>query len=249
MTKMMCAIALYNLNRILSSRIKKHTLFYGIVVGISTGFIVVFSVVYMFTDIVESGSSYEEVVFYNCVTFLVVMTDVLFICLRFGAKTFIEQMHLTLFPIRIYRKILLNLMILTIDYRSIPYLALALLVFIKQTLQAHLVSAFMSASFILFLFINVTLWTYLLFFSAGSIMEKYRSNVIIFFTLSTVFYNAALVFKHGILITIVPLTSYAGTGVYIVAMGGMIESVFLLSLLVLDAAAGMLFLVSTYIRR
>jgi hypothetical protein len=86
-------------------------------------------------------------------------------------------------------------------------------------------------------------------YTSGDYFKNHRSNTTIIFILLVLFYNAALNYKHGLLINIVPITSYAGTGLFYLSTGDVVNSLPYLGLLVVFLLAGYGVLTLTYERQ
>jgi hypothetical protein len=96
---------------------------------------------------------------------------------------------------------------------------------------------------------NITIWMNNLLFSTGSYFKEHRSNAIMIFIIFGFFYNVSLNYKHGLLTNIVPVTSYAGTGLFFLSTGDVMSSLPYIGLLVVFLLAGCGVLTLTYERQ
>jgi len=249
MEKYINVIRLYDLNNRLSKKVKKYSLFYGLAILLWSIFFMIFFGITLFTNFIEFIDTYEMQLFYNELIYLFVCVDILMLCLRFGSQTLIEPIHILLYPMSVTLKSSLNIFILLCDWRCIPYIILTGIIALKLIVQMYIIEMFVSMIIMFLLMVNITIWMYLLFYSSGSYFKDHRSNVIIISSLAYLFFSVTLKYNHGMLGNIVPVTSYAGTGLFYLSTGDVLSSLPYLALLVVFLLAGYGVLTLTYERQ
>jgi len=230
---------LYNINKVLSKRVRKRSWFYVVLVSLLCFFVSVFIGMTLFTGLVDFDREEDYKAMFSFFVVLVFMFDMLPTIIRVQNKALIEPHHINIFPIGRWEKFLFQLVLLVVDYKSILYLCCSLIFVFLYLKKLAYISALLSAiSWILF-FLSVATWYIIFFRVAGGILTKYRQHAIALFLVLVIVINTINISKRYYLYSSVPVLSFLGNGLYALTINDLATAIINLFLLALTLAAGL----------
>lgn len=203
-------LTFYATNRKLVRYVKWKPWFYFFAIGLICLALIVATIASLFIE--PPGNTGYKTSF-GFIAFFVAFFDLVAIILRIQSRSFIEPHHLALFPISKWRKLLFQISLLLIDYKTFIYISVMVcfvLFFVSNSLY---IAALVSIPVWVLLLIAISSWIMVIYAFAGKYLDKIGDKI----QFLGLFFIAALMCIQlfgDTALTKIPVINYTGNMLY-----------------------------------
>jgi len=208
---------LLDIDKKLRYRVSNNKWFYTLWMGIASLLIVFISYVsYNERHLIE-----DKVISFSLLAALLIIFDILALLLRINNRTFIEPIHLNIYPISKWQKFKFHFLLLLLDHKTalyiITFLSVSLIYFQNNVLYGFVLTVWF---WLLLLLVMIT-WTIVVYNAAGQLILKHRKNISNLVLLLLVMPILLSQFFEISALTKIPLVGNMGWGLYGILVNNM----------------------------
>jgi hypothetical protein len=224
---------LYKLNGVLSRRVWKNSLLYSLLVAVVSIVVLIFMGVPVLTKIVtfENKKELGDLVSFSVLVILIM--DFICTALRFQSKSFLEPVHLSVFPVSRWQKLILRFIMMISDMKIAICLSGCLVLVLFFIADHNPLAALISVVFWIIFVLTLTA-LYLMFHTMlGQVLVRYRQHLIGLSLVALAVSNFVVMSKQYYWFSVIPFTGFVGKGLYALMTNDVPQMVFNLMLLFL----------------